>query len=441
DRVPSIEPPSFDERPQELVECALAAAVLVAWADGDLADEEADLIQRELGASVPRWQELLDQAVARDRFHETAPVVAAFGRELLHPLFQLLTRVMFADGVVDPRELGAIRSIGAYFGCEDEWLSLLAVTLRTHGVSLPDVAPLPLPLPPRASEVREVVDLFFRGIARRGDASATLRRLLKLAGADHVTPPALALLNDAMRRHGVRCEAELQNVTLDEPLALRSQGLASTPSRPSLRPDGSRAGLMRALARLRDQLVSGDGRSPSVRVRRLRSGQTFDLHALENTSVGLAERALMQVRELQTAKLLEATATSCATTTPPRTGGLCRERMSLGSRCRTSTTEHWRWRSSRSPSSATLSLAHTATRTTGAGRVASHPDWRAWRSATTSSGSCRGCFRRRARRPKRRHAKGSSTGSSTRSPWSHRPQVSKCHWTRIPTSPHGFVGR
>jgi hypothetical protein len=307
DRVPSIEPPSFDERPAELVECALAAAVLVAWADGELADEEADLIQRELGASVPRWQELLDQTAARDRFHETAPVVAAFGRELLHPLFQLLTRVMFADGVVDARELGAIRSIGAYFGCEDEWLSLLAVTLRTHGVSLPDVAPLPLPLPPRASEVREVVDLFFRGIARRGDANVTLRRLLKLAGADHATPPALALLNDAMRRHGVRCEADLQKVTLDEPLALRSQGLASTPSRPSLRPDGSRAGLMRALARLRDQLVSGDGRSPSVRVRRLRSGQTFDLHSLENTSVGLAERVLMQVRELQTAKLLEAT--------------------------------------------------------------------------------------------------------------------------------------
>src|SRR5205085_5838254 len=62
----------------------------------------------------------------------------------------------------------------------------------------------------------------------------------------------------------------------------------------------------RAIGRLRDKLVSGDGRSPSIRLYTARPGRAFDLFTLDELSVGLSERVLAQVREGATAKLVVA---------------------------------------------------------------------------------------------------------------------------------------
>src|SRR5690606_4346682 len=106
----------YSPPPTELYECGLAAAVLVAGAAGGVAEEEAATIEEVFGPLVQNWQEYLDRDVAARRFDETAPVVARGGADLQERLFQVLVRVMLADGAVDPRELAAIGGVGDKLG-------------------------------------------------------------------------------------------------------------------------------------------------------------------------------------------------------------------------------------------------------------------------------------------------------------------------------------
>lgn len=300
----------LDEPPRELHECALAASVVVAFADGELADEEAEAIERIFAPLVGDWQSYLDFEVALARFRETAPVVAVAGGDLLRTLFNLLVHVMGADGVVDPMEVGAILAIGEALGCEEQYRRLLASTLSALRVSVDveETEALDLPLPVREAEVSDAFDAFVQGVLRRGEAVITLRRLLRLLGSERRDEALIARIDQALEANEIDADTDLGDAELDERIHLVALSLYVEELEPQVVPavEESREGLRRALTRMRDLLVSGDGRSPSVRLRRLRRGRTFDLFELDRIAVGTAERALTQIRNGRAAHLVRA---------------------------------------------------------------------------------------------------------------------------------------
>lgn len=299
----------LDEPPRELHECALAASVIVAHADGVLADEEVEAIERIFAPLVGDWQTYLDREVAMIRFRESAPVVALAGGDLLRALFNLLVHVMGADGVVDPAEVGAILAIGEVLGCEDQYRRLLASTLSALGVTLAveEVQAPPLPLPVSTGEASDAFEAFLQGIRRRGEAVITLRRLLRLLGSERREQELVERVAASLRAHHIECDEDIVSAEMDQRLHLVTPEAFRdvVVSRPPMS-DSTRDGLRRALTRMRDLLVSGDGRSPSVRLRKLRAGRALDLFELEGISVGNAERVLAKVRSGHSAHLVRA---------------------------------------------------------------------------------------------------------------------------------------
>jgi tellurite resistance protein/RecA/RadA recombinase len=301
------------EPPRELHECALAAAVIVAFADGELADEEREAIERQFAMLVPDWQTYLELPLALERFRETAAVLGAAGRDLTRPLFHVLVHVMGADGAVHADELAMILAVGRVLGVEHDYRRGLAVVLETLGTSpnlgdlgaLAELPPAELPLPARRKDVEDAFATFRGGVRRRGESTITLRRLLRLLGADRRTEALVDQITRTFQADGIETSIELAGAHLDERIVLTAKAPPTPPPAPAALP-ASRTALIGALRRLREQLVSGDGRSPSVRLRQLRRGRAFDLMALDGVSIGMAERVLAQVVARKLARLVDA---------------------------------------------------------------------------------------------------------------------------------------
>lgn len=298
----------LDAPPPELHECALASAVLVALSDGDLVEDEELAIERIFAPLVPGFRAVLDRELALETFYRTGGIVAAHGPSMLRSLFQLLMHVIVADRAVDPREAAMVLAIGEALGCLPMFEGLLAAALRGLGVSFePEAVPRPaLPLPPRSAEARAALDAFFASMARRGGGETSLRRLVRLLGATRPSADVMRRIASAAERAGLRPEQPLDAGRIDDRVRFVSTAPRQAPvdTRPVEHAD--RRALVRAIARLRDQLVSGDGRSPSVRVREARRGRSFDLAALDRVSTGLAERVLAQARAGTRANLVTA---------------------------------------------------------------------------------------------------------------------------------------
>lgn len=304
-------PAALEEPVRELHECALACCVLVALSDGELHDTEAEAIERVFATLVPDWRRYLDWDIACERFAETAVVVAAAGPSAQRSLLSLMVHVLGADGTVESLELDVVCAIGDALGCGPLFRRLLPLALRALGVEVPDLegrkAP-PIPMPARRDEAHAALAVFLEGVARRGGGEVTLRRLLRLLGERQASDQALATVRSALRRADLRCEPEPSD-RLDEVLRLDPTPEASArrhgrPPAPVLGADQET--LRRALLRLRESLVSGDGRSPAIRLRQARTGRAFDLHDLEAVSMGLSERALALVRGGKEARLVDA---------------------------------------------------------------------------------------------------------------------------------------
>ncbi len=297
----------LDEPPRELHECALAASVIVAHADGDFADEEAEAIERIFAPLVGGWHAYLDLDHAVARFWESAKVVEVAGGDLLRALFNLLVHVMGADGVIDPAEVRAILAVGQALGCEDEYRLLLGSTLLTLRVSLTleDLEPEPLPLPVTQVEAADAFEAFVHGVQERGEAVITLRRLLRLLGYERREQAVVQDVARALKERAIEADKDLALVEMDRRVHLTA--LVADELQPGQHArDASREGLRVALTRMRDLLVSGDGRSPSVRLRKIRHGRSFDLSELNSVSVGAAERALTRIRSGKRAVLVQA---------------------------------------------------------------------------------------------------------------------------------------
>lgn len=278
-----LEPP-----PVELHELALACAVLVAFADEVLSDEEAEVLERTFASLVPDWRSLLEPAHAARRLEELAPIARAWGAGFLRPLFNLLHHVLMSDGVVDPRELSRVLEIGRLLDGEDIFASLLRPTMRRVVIAeREELAAKPLPV--RLQDTLEALDAYLASVARRTCATVTLRRLFRLVGETTRSDAALARIADALRSASLKTDVDLTSVALDEEFSIAVEHVVpgTLPELP-VAPDG----LSRAIQKLRDELISGDGHSPSIRLREVRIGRAFDLAALSRVSIGHAERCL-----------------------------------------------------------------------------------------------------------------------------------------------------
>lgn len=307
DRRAVHDPVRDGEVPREFLECALSAAVLVAYADGELTEEEATLLERVFASELPDWQAYLELSFAITRFVETATVLAPSAHELGLPLLNLLFDLMISDHELDPRELGMVLQIGETLGVRPQFARTLTAMCREHGLllDLASVPPPEQPLPARRGDVEDALQTFLAGVRRRGETPSTLRRLLRLLGADRRTDEHLATLSDALTHHRIEASPALAGLGLDDRLVL-TPTQREAPATAAAPMPASRAALVAALRRLREQLVSGDGRSPSVRLRGLRRGRAFDLMALEKVSIGQGERVLTQVRARKPVRVVEA---------------------------------------------------------------------------------------------------------------------------------------
>ena len=228
-------------------------------------------------------------------------------------LFSVLVHVLAVDGECSSAEVETIVAIGGALGCRKLFVELLPAVLAHFGLDIHEALARPersIPMPPRGTDVDEALTVYFQGVVRRGGGQVSLRRLLRMIGAYRSSPEMIERLAKMAQGNGLDFDPAL-NDDLDAIHRLEflpgvvapSIELPEAPTQGS-GPDGER--LRRALARLRDKLISGDGRSPSIRMQVCRSGRSVDLYELEAVSTGLAERTLALLRGGKRARLFDA---------------------------------------------------------------------------------------------------------------------------------------
>jgi hypothetical protein len=304
----------FDDAPiPEVMECALACAVLVALCDGEMVEAESVAIESLFATHVHDWQRYLNWDNALEAFADTGAVVIHGGASVQRSVFQVLMQVVTADKVVADSEIEMVCALGDALRCGVLFRALLTPVLVQMGIEVPDLDNVErtIPMPARADEAREAFDLFLRGIVRRGGGDVTVRRMARLLGD--------ATAHDATRTHiaermtivGLVCDIDIAHAKLDRLVHVDlTDATRRAQSDTTHLPDDSanepvRKRLTAAFTRLRDQLVNGDGRSPSIRLRNCRTGRSFDLFRLEGVSVGHAERVLAAIREQAPARIID----------------------------------------------------------------------------------------------------------------------------------------
>ncbi len=312
DAVESGSPEARAELPTFVIECALACAVLVAGADGEISPQELAAIEDAFGPEIPGWSAYLEPEAAHAHFYERAGLVRAGGEDLVRRLFLLISHVVGADDVVDPRELRMVLAIGEALGAGDAFRRWLRPVAASRGVDVDTAQDVPtsIPLPARKAEVRDALWALSEAVLRTGASHLSPRRLLRLIGAEEDDRGALASVAGFMEQREIDVVPPLSSVPLDARVTLRARaaharGEAAPAHAPELPAD--RKALSDALARLRDSLISGDGRSPAVRLRSAdRSRRVFDLFRLEAVRKGAPERALTLLQAGKAAVLVTA---------------------------------------------------------------------------------------------------------------------------------------
>ncbi|MFT7623691.1 MAG: hypothetical protein ACI9WU_002874, partial [Myxococcota bacterium] len=299
----------------EVHECALASAALVALADNELSEEEALAIEGVFAHLVEDWQRYLDYDNALEAFSDTAWVVIHGGVSQQRAVFQVLIHVLAADGKVEPSEINMICSIGDALRCGTLYRAMLTPVLKTLGEEVPELSAevRPIAMPARSDEAEAALEIFLKGVVRRRGGEASPRRLYRLLGDTEGTEKSREIIARLLTTVGVALDEDvvLAETELDRRLtltptadALAAQTASETPE-PDTATEPDRVRLAAALTRLRDLLVSGDGRSPSIRLRKCRTGRSFDLHELEYLSVGHAERTLTLARARSRARIVD----------------------------------------------------------------------------------------------------------------------------------------
>ena len=299
---------AFEEPLPEVQECALAACVLVAHADGEVHETEIAAIERVFEHLVPGWRELLHRETAYERFRELAPLLYASGPRAQRSLFMLLFHVVAADGEIATEEIGAVLTIGDALGCSGLFHRFLRSVVGNEAVAAADQVATRevIPLAAEAKQVDHALRVFFQRARKQGGRDVTARRLLRLTGQKRFTHSVRRDLHAAATDAGIVIEPPLsEDLEATHRLVCQKQEPASPDRKVAVDVSEATQRLIGTVSKLRDKLVSGDGRSPSVRLRDVRRGRAFDCHQLEGISVGLAERIVELVRGEQKATLVE----------------------------------------------------------------------------------------------------------------------------------------
>lgn len=300
-----------DDVPREVLLCALAVCVILAWADGDISEPEEDAIEETFATRVVEYREYFALETARGLFQDVAEAVTALGMEAFQQVYIYAMHVVVADGVIHEAERVTLLELGQALGCAAEWQCWLekSASARIMGTETSSarrdevlVRPESVGLKPNKDEIATAIEAFLRPVAKLGGTQTTLRRLLKFLGAradnwrSHI--PALQRILD---KYGLESSPEIkgdnQSLTYDSSVVLTcdqhkrssaEQTKATLTSR-----DKAIDLLVHGVRKLRGELVSGDGRSPSVRLRGEQKGRAFDLTRLDLLSVGRAERTMV----------------------------------------------------------------------------------------------------------------------------------------------------
>ena len=304
----------FDDAPiPEVMECALACAVLVALSDGEMVEAESVAIESLFATHVHDWQRYLNWDNALEAFADTGAVVIHGGPSVQRSVFQVLMQVVTADKVVADSEIEMVCALGDSLRCGVLFRALLTPVLVQMGIEVPDLDKMErsIPMPARADEAREAFDLFLRGIVRRGGGDVTIRRMARLLGDADASEATRTHIAERMTVVGLVCDSDMAHAELDRLLHLdltdeaRLARIDTTQLPDETTDEPARTRLTAAFTRLRDQLVNGDGRSPSIRLRKCRTGRSLDMFRLEGVSVGHAERVLAAIREQAPARVID----------------------------------------------------------------------------------------------------------------------------------------
>lgn len=324
-----FEPEPDEPLPPEMQEFSLCAAVLMAGCDGDLDEAEAKAIEETFAEAVPGWKELLQPERALERFGELLPLAISGGERAAASVFHVLVHIMLADGHVHVRELELISVIGRSLrqgAMFDYLLGVVARSIRVERTEAVVERPLPA-LPPGKHEAEAALKGLLAGMSRRGGGSVTLARLLRIVGKTAWDEAARSLtLQTAQVQH---LELAAEPVTtedgtmrLDQSLlfcltekeARRRDEAAHEAETNALAQAKTRDALLTALKHLRERLVSGDGRSPSVRLYRTSSGKHFDLAQLDRVITGRSERVVAMLHDATTIPMLSGAEASLSKT-------------------------------------------------------------------------------------------------------------------------------
>jgi hypothetical protein len=305
--------------PPELQEFALAAAVLIASADDAYDEAESKILEETFADIIPNWKELMDADVALARFNELLPLALAGGEPVALAVFNILIHMMLADREIHVRELEVLSAVGRALHQEHLFQYLLAAVAREIRIERSDSSverPLPA-IQPGKHEAHAAIEALFAGLARRGGGDVSLARLLRILGESTWRAELWTVIESTASRHQLEAASppsadESGNVRTAQSLIFRltedeiqrrekaaalepSDGIANAKDRDSL---------LTALKHLRERLVSGDGRSPSIRLYRAASGRHFDLARLDGVITGRSERIATQLYDSTTLPLL-----------------------------------------------------------------------------------------------------------------------------------------
>ena len=314
-----FEPEPDEPLPPEIHEFSLCAAVLMAGCDGDLDETESKAIEETFAEAISGWKELLDPERALERFGELLPLAISGGERAAGSVFNVLVHIMLVDREVHVRELEMISAIGRSLRQEAMFNYLLAAVARSIRVERSEaVVERPLPaLPPGLHEAEAALKGLLAGMSRRGGGSVTLARLLRIVGKTAWDDAVRAQTLKVAQAHHLELAAEPVaaedgTMRLDQPLLFRltekevrrrDQATHEAETN-ALAQAKTRDALFTALKHLRERLVSGDGRSPSVRLYRTSSGKHFDLAQLDRVITGRSERVVAMLHDAATIPML-----------------------------------------------------------------------------------------------------------------------------------------
>lgn len=314
-----FEPEPDEPLPPEIHEFSLCAAVLMAGCDGDLDEGEAKTIEETFAAAIPSWKELLHPERALERFGELLPLAISGGERAATSVFNVLVHIMLVDRQVHVRELEMIAAIGRSMRQEALFNYLLAAVAQSIRVERSEaVVERPMPaLPPGQHEAEAALKGLLAGMSRRGGGSVTLMRLLRIVGKPAWDDAVRTLTLRVAQAHHLELAAEptaAEDGTMrqDQPLLFRLTEMetrrrdqaAHEAETNALAQAKTRDALLTALKHLRERLVSGDGRSPSVRLYRASIGKHFDLAQLDRVITGRSERGVALLHEATTIPML-----------------------------------------------------------------------------------------------------------------------------------------